>query len=106
MSIRMQSTLEIAPGQMENFVTAMNMAVPVMEKFGWKLVQAFAQFSGQLGTVVDVWELEDAGQYQRGMEHLMSHAIYPEFVKILHTAVQKETIVLAFPVPYCKRTSN
>lgn len=106
MTIRMQSTLEIRSGEMENFVTAMNMAVPVMEEFGWKLVQAFAQFSGQLGTVVDVWELKNAGEYQRGMEFLVSHPIYPEFIKLINAAVQKETVVLGFPVPYCKRTSN
>ena len=40
-------------------------AVPVLEREGWRLAGAFVQRTGRLGNVIDLWELEDYQHYHR-----------------------------------------
>lgn len=104
MSIYMQSTLEISGDGMERFIAAMSEARPILEGFGWKLVTAFTQFTGRLHTVVDVWEMEDAATYQRGLMELRNHPFFPEFKQTIAATVQKETVVLGLELPYARHS--
>lgn len=99
--IYMQSIIEVRPEHGPAFNTLMKEIVAYQEQQqGWKLTAAFVQFTGVLSTYVDIWEMEDAAHYQRGLFGIRAH---PEFERIratLATCVIRETITLGAPAAF------
>ncbi len=96
----MHSTIEVASDQAAAFDAVMAEIVAHQEAFGWKLRAAFVQITGQLGTYVDIWEVEDAGHYERGLRALRTHPEFPRLKSVLAAAVRRETVVLGLPARY------
>ena len=96
----MQATIEVASEHAAEFEAALKEIVAVQAGHGWKLVAAFMQITGVLGTYVDVWEIEDSGVFQRGLVALRGHPDYPRFKAVLSKAVKRETVVLGVPASY------
>ena len=103
MSIYMMSTLEIKTGGVEKFSKAMSeMALPFLEKQGWRLNGAYMQTTGRLNTIIDLWELDDMNHYHRVLMMLMSEDFFPAFSAVLEETVLKETIVFSVKAPFAR----
>jgi hypothetical protein len=63
-------------------------------------VAGFVQISGVLGTYVDVWEMEDAVAFQKGLAALRTHPDFPRLKAVLGRAVKRETVVLGLTASY------
>jgi len=96
----MQSTIDVASDQTAAFNELMAEIVAHQATHGWRLVAAFVQITGDLGTYVDVWEMDDAAHFERGLAALRSHPDFARFRKVLSSAVRHETVVLGLPAPY------
>ena len=92
--IYMQSTIELKAEGVQRFADTLKVILPIVEKEGWHLVAAIMQLTGRLHTAIDVWRMSDPNAYQRGLEALRSHKLYPEIAKTLAEVVERETIVL------------
>jgi hypothetical protein len=96
-------TIELASAAVDKFLAAMPQAVEFLEsRAGWRLAGAFMQQTGRLNTVIDLWELQDMNQFDRGLQLLLAAPFYPAFKQVLDEAVIKETIVLAQKAPYMR----
>ncbi len=101
MSVYLHVTLEVTAAGLGRFLDAMKTtATPFLEREGWKLVGAFVQRSGRLGTVIDLWELEDFQHYDRALQKLMTDDGYPAFKKVLEETVINEVVVFADKASY------
>ncbi len=96
----MQSTLEVEAAHYAEFETLMKELVALQGKAGWTLLTAFTQITGQLYTYVDVWEMEDAGTYQRGLTALRGHPDSPRIRATLAKCIKRETVVLGAKASY------
>jgi hypothetical protein len=100
MSVYLHVTLELAANGVARFVGVMEEAVPILEAQGWRLHGAFLQRTGRLNTAIDVWELEDFGHFDRGLQGLIAHPRFPALKQGLDEAVLKETVVFADKAPF------
>ena len=101
MSVFLHVTLEIHAAQLERFVEGMgNVAVPILERQGWRLAGAFVQRSGRLGNVIDLWELDNYQHYHDALAVLAADPAFPAFKAMLDQAVISETVVFAAPLAY------
>lgn len=101
MTVYAHVTIEVASAGFARFLAAMPQAVEFLEReAGWRLAGAFIQRTGRLNTVIDLWELADMNQFDRGLQLLLAAPFYPAFQQVLNEAVLKETIVLAQKAPY------
>jgi hypothetical protein len=99
--IYMQSIIEVRPEHGAAFNELMKELVAFQEQDqGWKLLTAYVQFTGVLSTYVDIWEMEDAAHYQRGLFGLRSHPDFDRIRAALATCVIRETITLGAPAAY------
>lgn len=100
MSVYLHVTLEVRAAGMAQFMTAMAEAVPILETEGWRLAGAFVQRTGRLNTVIDLWELDDFGHFDRALKAFIGHARFPAIKTVLDATVSSETIVFADKAPY------
>ena len=101
MSVYLHVTLEIHAAGLPRFLDAMEKtAVPILEGEGWRLAGAFVQRSGRLGNVIDLWELDDFQHYDRALQVLSAHQVFPAFKKVLEETVISETVVFCNAAPY------
>ena len=71
-----------------------NRFFPILEQeAGWRLHGCFQQRTGRINTLVDIWELEDYGHFERGYATFQAHAHYPEIRNLLDHLVENETLV-------------
>ncbi len=103
MSVYLHVTLEVSGKGLPRFIEAMEtMAAPFLEGQGWRLAGAFVQRSGRLGTVIDLWELDDFQHYDRALKALAAHPGFPALKAVLDDTVISETIVFADKAPYMR----
>lgn len=100
MSVHLHVTLDLAPGQFATFAEAMSLAVPILTGLGWTLVGAFAQRTGDLNRVIDLWELRDFNHFDEALKGLMAHPAFPAIKANLERSVTRETIVFADRIQY------
>ena len=101
MSVFLHVTLDVHAADLGRFLEAMETtAVPFLERQGWKLAGAFIQRTGRLGTVIDLWELEDFQHYDRALQALMADDSYPALKRVLEETVINETVVFADKASY------
>ena len=98
--IYMQSTIELRPEFAVEFNAVMAEIVAIQEAAGWRLVSAFQGFTGRLSAYVDIWSMEDAGHFQRGLFALRGHPEIQRIKDVLARIVISETIVLGAPAAY------
>ncbi|HEY2658285.1 MAG TPA: NIPSNAP family protein [Caulobacteraceae bacterium] len=101
MSVYLHVTLEVTGAGLGRFLEAMEKtAVPFLEGEGWRLAGAFVQRSGRLGTVIDLWELDDFQHYDRALQKLMADDRFAAFKAVLDDTVISETVVFANKASY------
>ena len=101
MSVYLHVTLEVHAAGLGRFLEGMEqVAVPVLEREGWRLAGAFVQRTGRLGNVIDLWELEDYQHYHRALAAFMAEETFPAFAAMLAETVISETVVFAEAAPY------
>ena len=104
MSVYLHVTLEVHAAGLARFLEGMGeVAVPVLERQGWRLAGAFVQRSGRLGNVIDLWELDDYQHYHRALAAFAAEPAFPAFKKMLEETVISETVVFAEPASYMAR---
>lgn len=102
MSTFLHVTLEVRAAGMSKFMAAMGEAVPILEGHGWRLAGAFVQRTGRLNTVIDLWELEDFGHFDRALQAFIADPRFPPIKAVLDETVLSETIVFADRAPYMR----
>ena len=102
MSVYLHVTLELHAAKQATFYQAMEEIVPIIEKAGWKLRGAFAQRTGRLHSVIDLWELDDYNHYDRALKTLMAHQRFPQLSGMLAEAIVSETVVFADKASYMR----
>ena len=101
MSVFLHVTLEIHAAGLARFMDGMGkIAVPFLERQGWRLSGAFVQRTGRLGNVIDLWEIDDFQHYDRALKAFMADPAFPAFKEMLAETVISETVVFADKVPY------
>ncbi|MBS0408587.1 MAG: NIPSNAP family protein [Proteobacteria bacterium] len=95
-------TLEVRAAGMAKFMAAMGEATPILEGHGWRLAGAFVQRTGRLNTVIDLWELEDFGHFDRALKAFIADPRFPAIKAVLDETVLSETIVFADRAPYMR----
>ena len=102
MSVYLHVTLEVRAGEMARFNALMDELVPIVEGAGWRLLGAFAQSTGRLNTVIDLWELHDLNHFDRGIAAIGAHPDAERLLATLAETVASETIVFAQKAPYMR----
>ena len=101
MSVYLHVTLEVHAAGLARFLDGMEkVAVPILEREGWRLAGAFVQRTGRLGNVIDLWELDDYQHYHRALAAFMAEESFPAFAAMLAETVISETVVFAEPASY------
>jgi NIPSNAP len=101
MSVYLHVTLEVHAAGLAKFMAGMgDTAVPFLEGQGWRLAGAFVQRSGRLGTVIDLWELDDFQHYDTALQAFRRDPRFPAFGAMLAETVISETVVFADKAPY------
>ena len=100
MSVYLIATIETRPGGLEGVKTAIAEMIPILESQGWKLASAYALRTGQLGTIIDVWELPDFNSMNTGMAAVAQSPNFPAIQRLLQESIAKETLVLADALEY------
>lgn len=100
MSVHLHVTLEVRAAGMAAFLQAMGEAAPILQAEGWRLAGAFIQRTGRLNTVIDLWELEDFGHFDRALQAFIGHPRFAAIKAVLDETVKSETIVFADKAPY------
>ncbi|HWA63309.1 MAG TPA: NIPSNAP family protein [Caulobacteraceae bacterium] len=106
MSTYLHVTLEVKAAGLARFMGAMGEAVPILEAQGWKLAGAFVQRTGRLNTVIDLWELDDFGHFDRGLKAFLAHPSFAGIKAVLDDTVLSETIVFADKAPYMRQDNR
>ena len=103
MSVYLHVTLEVHAAGLGRFLEGMEqVAVPILEREGWRLAGAFVQRTGRLGNVIDLWELDDYQHYHRALAAFMAEESFPAFAAMLAETVISETVVFAEPASYMR----
>lgn len=100
MAVYLFANIEVRAADFARFTEVMGEIEAAVIGAGWKLVGAFVQRTGQLNTVIDLWELEDFGHMDRGMRALGANPRFPEIKAVLEAAVVKETLTFADRLTY------
>lgn len=102
MSTYLHVTIEVNAAGMRRFIDVMGETVSILEGLGWKLAGAFVQRTGRLNTVIDLWQLEDFGHFDRALQAFRTHPRFPEIKAVLDETVISETIVFADRATYMR----
>lgn len=100
MSVYLIATIETRPGGLDDLKSAIAQIIPIVEGEGWKLASAYALRTGQLGTIIDIWELPDFNSMNVGMAAIARSPNFSSIQKTLQDTIAKETLVLADALEY------
>ena len=100
MSAYLIATIEVRPEGFARFCNTMGEIVGIVGAMGWKLVSAYQLRTGQLNTVIDVWQLDDFNHLDVGMGAIASHPRFAEIRAVLQETIAKETLTLANRLEY------
>jgi hypothetical protein len=100
MSVYLIATIEVKAGAMDRFKAALGEIIPIVGGAGWKLVNAYALRTGQLGTVIDIWEMPDFNHLNLGMAAIAQSPRIADIQAALQDSIIKETISFADKLVY------
>lgn len=66
--IYLHALIKLHPGKLQAFKERLAVVMPIQARHGWKLVGCFSSVSGDLNTVIDLWELPDANALSSALE--------------------------------------
>lgn len=93
--VYLQASIKLYPGKLQDFTTMLNKLLPVVGKQGWKLVGSYANVVGRVNTVVDLWELPNAGAVQAALSDPEMAKAAPQIADI----VEDETLTMLTKLP-------
>lgn len=100
MSIYLFATIEVTAGRFAEFTAVMGKLKSLTEEAGWKLHGAFVQKTGQLNTVIDIWELRDYSHIQSGFASIAAHPGFADISATLQSVIARETLTIADSLVY------
>jgi hypothetical protein len=101
-SVYLIATLEVKASLFGPFTEAVGVLQAIVESAGWKLSSAHVLRTGQLNTVINVWELNDYNHMSVGFAAFGSDPRAAEIQGVLGEAVLKETLTFADAISYPK----
>lgn len=72
--IYLHALIKLHPGKLQAFKERLAVMLPLQARHGWKLIGCFSSVTGDLNTVIDLWELPDANALYSALDD-------PEFAK-------------------------
>jgi hypothetical protein len=102
MSVYLIATIEVKGSGFAAFSGAIGEMIPILESVGWRLASAYSLRTGQLGTVIDIWELDDFNHMNVGMAAIAQSPRFPQIQAVLQDTILKETLCLADKLTYPK----
>ena len=102
LSVFLIATIEVKASLFGPFTEAMGTLQAVVESAGWKLTSAHVQRTGQLNTVINVWELNDLNHMNAGFAAVGMDPRAAGIQGVLGEAVIKETLTFADAISYPK----
>lgn len=93
--IFLKAEISIKPGNLNDMLALLQFCIfPILEgKGGWRMCGCFVQRTGQLNTIVDIWELEDYGHFERAYAVFREDPNYAAIRVELDRYVEMENIV-------------
>ncbi len=102
MSVYLIATIEVKASLFGPFTEAMGTLQAIVEGAGWKLASAYVLRTGQLNTVIDIWELDDHNHMTAGFAAVGTDPRAAGIATVLGEAVIKETITFADAITFPK----
>lgn len=96
----LKATLKVKRDGMPQLMRAMSKVVPIMEGYGWKLVGAWATLTGEMHTVIDLWEIKDANDYPNVLQKMQTRPDYHTMGDELAECLISETMEIMTPISY------
>lgn len=93
--IFLKAEITVQPGHLAAMLELLRERIfPIMEgKGSWRLAGCFVQRTGRLNTIVDLWEMDDLGDFTRTYQVFREQPDYPEIRVLLDRYVETETLV-------------
>ncbi len=102
MAYYIHTVVDLKPGQYMGYSNMMQEFAPYMErKNGWKLLYGLGPVTGSIHNIFHVWEIENFGDFARGMEACGADPEAIEILKNLPNLVNNETVTIHGKTPYC-----
>ena len=102
MSVFLIATIEVKASLFGPFTEAMGTLQAIVESAGWKLSSAYVLRTGQMNTVIDVWELNDHNHMSAGFAAVATDPRAAGIQGVLGEAVLKETLTFADAITFPK----
>ncbi len=102
MSVFLIATIEVRASLFGPFTEAMGTLQAIVDSAGWKLASAYVLRTGQLNTVIDVWELTDHNHMNAGFAAVGMDPRAVGIQGVLQEAIIKETLTFADAITYPK----
>ena len=102
MSVYLIATIEVKASLFDPFIEAMGALQAIVESAGWKLASAHVLRTGQLNTLINVWELNDLNHMTAGFAAVGTDPRAAGIQGVLGEAVIKETITFADAITFPK----
>ena len=102
MSVYLIATIEVKASLFGPFTEAVGVLQAIVESAGWKLASAHVLRTGQLNTVINVWELNDHNHMTAGFDAVGTDPRAAGIQGVLGEAVIKETLTFADAISYPK----
>ena len=103
LSVFLIATIEVKASLFGPFTEAMGTLQAVVESAGWKLTSAHVLRTGQLNTLINIWELNDLNHMTAGFAAVATDPRAAGIQGVLADAVIRETLTFAdaisFPRP-------
>lgn len=93
--VYLQASIKLRPGTLQQFTKMLGNLTPVVGKHGWKLLGSYVTAVGRLNTVVDFWELPDAGALQAALADPELQKMGPQ----ISECIEDETLQLMMKLP-------
>ncbi len=98
--INMLARVELKYGTLLKFNEILSHLKPVLESKGWRMVGAWQVTVGQLNTVYDLWEMEDATAINSVLRQALKEPEFAKWAAKLSECVQVERLEVLDKLPY------
>lgn len=95
-----QATLVIRPTLRAQLYQVLDEFVPLLGTFGFKLLHAFSSVTGNVSTLVHIWEIQDANMLMDGIQSWRDHPDFPRLSAKLYECIISEEVMLLRKTPY------
>ncbi len=94
------ASLKLKYGQQPKFNEVMSHLKPALEKAGWKLIGAYQTAVGPLGSVVDLWEVNNPSAVTETLAKVGRDPEFAQWAAKLPRLVEEEVLQIMTKLPY------